>query len=322
VTRVIRIQTTGGPDVLEHAEFELAPPASGEVRVRHTAVGVNFVDCYQRSGLYPVELPAVLGVEAAGVVEAVGDGVELTVGARVGYADAGLGAYADARNVTATRLVTLPDDISDATAAAVLLKGMTAEYLVRRTYEVRAGDSVLVFAAAGGVGSILGQWLKALGARAIGVVGTEEKAAFARQHGYADVLVGYADLAVKVRELTGGRGVPVVYDSVGKDTLHASLDCLSTRGVLVSFGNSSGKADAVEPAILAQKGSVYLTRPRLSDYVRSREELTLSAESIFTLVRQGVVNVHVGQRFALADAAEAHRALESRATTGASLLFP
>jgi NADPH:quinone reductase len=322
VTRVIRIQTTGGPDVLEHAELELAPPASGEVRVRHTAVGVNFVDCYQRSGLYPVELPAVLGVEAAGVVEAVGDGVELTVGARVGYADAGLGAYADARNVTAARLVTLPDDISDATAAAVLLKGMTAEYLVRRTYEVRAGDSVLVFAAAGGVGSILGQWLKALGARAIGVVGTEEKAAFARQHGYADVLVGYADLALKVRELTGGRGVPVVYDSVGKDTLHASLDCLSARGVLVSFGNSSGKPDAVEPAILAQKGSVYLTRPRLSDYVRTREELTLSAESIFTLVRQGVVNVHVGQRFALADAAEAHRALESRATTGASLLFP
>jgi NADPH:quinone reductase len=322
VTRVIRIQTTGGPDVLELAEVELAPPAHGEVRVRHTAVGVNFVDCYQRSGLYPVELPAVLGVEAAAVVEAVGEGVELAVGTRVAYADAGLGAYADARNVTAARLLTLPDDISDATAAAVLLKGMTAEYLVRRTYEVRAGDSVLVFAAAGGVGLILGQWLKALGARPIGVVGSEEKAALARQHGYADVLVGFADLVSKVRELTGGRGVPVVYDSIGKDTLHASLDCLSVRGVLVSFGNSSGKPDPVEPAILAQKGSVYLTRPRLADYVRTREELTLSAESIFTLVRQGVVNVHVGQRFALADAAEAHRALESRATTGACLLFP
>jgi NADPH2:quinone reductase len=308
--------------VLELAEVELAPPARGEVRVRHTAIGVNFVDCYHRSGLYPLDVPAVLGVEAAAVVEAVGEGVELAVGSRVAYADAGLGAYADARNVVAARLVSLPEDISDATAAAVLLKGMTAEYLVRRTYEVRAGDSVLVLAAAGGVGSILGQWLKALGARAIGVVGTEEKAALARQHGYADVLVGHADLAAKVRELTGGRGVPVVYDSVGRDTLEASLDCLAPRGVLVSFGNSSGKPNAVEPTTLAQNGSVYLTRPRLADYVRTREELTLSAESIFTLVRQGIVNVHVGQRFALADAAQAHRALESRSTTGASLLFP
>jgi NADPH2:quinone reductase len=314
--------STGGPEVLELAEVELAPPARGEVRVRHTAIGVNFVDCYHRSGLYPVDLPAVLGVEAAAVVEAAGEDVDLAVGARVAYADAGLGAYADARNVVAARLVSLPDDISDASAAAVLLKGMTAEYLVRRTYEVRAGDSVLVLAAAGGVGSILGQWLKALGARAIGVVGTDQKAALARQHGYADVLIGHANLAAKVRELTGGRGVPVVYDSVGRDTLEASLDCLAPRGVLVSFGNSSGKPNAVEPTILAQKGSVYLTRPRLADYVRSREELTLSAESIFTLVRQGIVNVHVGQRFALADAAQAHRALESRATTGASLLFP
>lgn len=307
---------------MELADVELAPPAPGEARVRHSAIGVNFVDCYHRSGLYPVELPAVLGAEAAAVVEAVGDGVELAVGTRVAYADAGLGAYAEARNVRADRLVTLSDDISDATAAAVLLKGMTAEYLVRRTYEVRAGDSVLVLAAAGGVGSILGPWLKALGARAIGVVGSEEKAVLARQNGYADVLVGHSDLAAKVRELTGGRGVPVVYDSVGRDTFEASLDCLAPRGMLVSFGNASGKANAFEPAILAQKGSVYLTRPRLADYVRTREELTLSAESIFTLVRQGIVNVNVGQRFALPDAAQAHRALESRATTGSTLLFP
>ena len=302
--------------------MELGPPARGEARVRHTAVGVNFVDCYHRSGVYPVQLPSVLGAEAAAVVEAVGDGVDLAIGTRVAYADAWLGAYSDARNVPADRLVTLTDDISDATAAAVLLKGMTAEYLVRRTYEVRAGDSVLVLAAAGGVGSILGQWLKALGARAIGVVGSEQKAVLARQNGYADVIVGYGDIAAKVRELTGGRGVPVVYDSVGRDTLEASLDSLAVRGVLVSFGNASGKPNAVEPATLAQKGSVYLTRPRLADYIRTREELTLSAESIFTLVRQGVVNVHVGQRFALADAAQAHRTLESRSTTGSSLLFP
>lgn len=307
---------------MELAEVELAPPAPGEARVRHSAIGVNFVDCYHRSGLYPVELPAVLGVEAAAVVEEVGEGVELAVGTRVAYADAGLGAYADARNVRADRLVTLSDDITDATAAAVILKGMTAEYLVRRAYEVRAGDSVLVLAAAGGVGSILGPWLKALGARAIGVVGSEEKAVLARANGYADVLVGHAELAAKVRELTGGRGVPVVYDSVGRDTFEASLDCLAPRGLLVSFGNASGKANALEPAILAQKGSVYLTRPRLADYVRSREELTLSAESIFTLVRQGIVNVHVGQRFGLADAAQAHRSLEARATTGSTLLFP
>lgn len=322
MTRVIRIESTGGPENLQLAEVELAPLARGEARVRHTAIGVNFVDCYHRSGLYPLELPAVLGVEAAAVVEAVGEGVELAVGTRVAYADAGLGAYSEARNVNADRLVTLTADISDEAAAAVLLKGMTAEYLVRRTYEVRAGDSVLVHAAAGGVGSVLGQWLKALGARAIGVVGSEEKAALARQHGYADVIVGRGELASKVRELTGGRGVPVVYDSIGKDTLQASLDCLSPRGVLVSFGNASGKADALEPAILAQKGSLYLTRPRLADYVRTREELTLSAESIFTLVRQGIVKVHIGQRFALADAAQAHRALESRSTTGASLLLP
>jgi len=302
--------------------MELPPPARGEVRVRHTAIGVNFVDVYHRSGIYAVDLPAVLGVEAAAVVEGVGEGVELAVGTRVAYADAGRGAYADARNVAADRLVTLPDEVTDATAAAVLLKGMTAEYLVRRTYEVRAGDSVLVLAAAGGVGTIIGQWLKALGARAIGVVGSEEKAALARQHGYSDVLIGHADLAAKVRELTGGRGVPVVYDSVGKDTLHASLDCLAPRGVLVSFGNASGKPDAVEPGTLAQKGSVYLTRPRLADYVRTREELTLSAQSIFTLVQQGVVNVHVGQRFALTDVVQAHRALEARSSTGSTLLFP
>lgn len=322
MTRVIRIESTGGPEVLQLADVELPPPARGEARVRHTAIGVNFVDCYHRSGLYAVDLPAVLGVEAAAVVEAVGEGVELAVGTRVAYADAGLGAYSEARNVNAQRLVTLTSDIGDDVAAAVLLKGMTAEYLVRRTYEVRAGDSVLVLAAAGGVGSILGQWLKALGARAIGVVGSEEKAALARQHGYADVIVGHGELAMKVRELTGGRGVPVVYDSIGRDTLEASLDCLAPRGVLVSFGNASGKANAVEPAILAQKGSVYLTRPRLADYVHTREELTLSAESIFTLVRQGIVKTHVGQRFALAEAARAHHALESRTTTGSTLLLP
>jgi NADPH2:quinone reductase len=318
MTRAIRIHTVGGPEVMQIDEIELHEPGPGEIRVRHTAIGVNYLDTYHRSGLYPLELPSTLGVEAAGVVEAVGPDVSLNLGARVAYATGGVGAYADARNVRADQVLAIPESVSDEVAAAVLLKGLTVEYLLRRANVVSPGDTVLFHAAAGGVGLIAGQWLRAMGAHAIGVVGTEEKAALAREHGYEHVLLAGTDIAARVRELTGGQGVPVVYDSVGKATFESSLDCRMPRGLMVSFG----KPDPVDPLTLSRKGSLYLTRPTLMDYTRTRAELAAAGDAVFTVVQNGVVRALIGQRFPLAEAGEAHRTLESRRSTGSTLLFP
>lgn len=323
MTRLVRIVTPGGPDALELAETELPPPAPGQARVRHTAIGVNFIDTYHRSGLYTLPLPAVLGSEASGVVEAVGEGVDLPLGARVAYASAGPGAYADARIVDASRLLLLPDDISDETAAAALLKGLTAEYLIRRTYRVERGDDVLFHAAAGGVGLIACQWLRALGARVIGSVGSDDKARLAAENG-CDHPVVYTreDFVARTREITGGRGVRVAYDSVGKTTLMGSLACVMPRGMLVSFGNASGKPDPIDVLALAQAGSVYLTRPVLNHYVASRDELVSAGNALFDVLRSGAVKARVHERFPLSEARAAHRALESRNTKGALLLIP
>jgi NADPH2:quinone reductase len=321
MTRAVLIERTGGPEVLELRSIDLPAPGPGEVRVRHTAIGVNFIDTYHRSGLYKLPLPAVLGSEAAGVVEERGPGVDLAVGTRVGYATAGNGAYAEARIVAAERLVPLPDSIDDDVAAAVLLKGMTAEFLVRRTFPVTAGMTVLLHAAAGGVGLIASQWMKALGARVLGVVGSEEKAKLARDHGCAEIIMsGREDIAKRVRELTAGRGVAVVYDSVGKATFSASLDSLASRGLLVSYGNASGKPDPIDPLVLSQKGSLYLTRPTLFEYVRTRDELLASAAALFEQLTSGAIRVRIGQRFPLESVAAAHKALESRETTGSTIL--
>jgi NADPH2:quinone reductase len=321
MTRAVLVTRTGGPEVLELGTIDLPPPGPGQARVRHTVIGVNMLDTYHRSGLYKLELPAVLGTEAAGIVEAVGEGTGLSVGMRVGYAATAPGAYAEARIMPADRLVRLPDSVSDETAAAVLLKGMTAEFLVRRTYAVRSGNTVLLHAAAGGVGLIAGQWLRALGARVIGVVSTEAKAKLARENGCTDVLMsGEDDIAKRVRELTGGRGVDVVYDSVGKATFAASLDALAPRGMLVAFGNSSGRVEPFDPLLLAQKGSLFLTRPTLGHYTGTTDELRASAAAVFAAIERGAVRVLVGQRFPLNEAGAAHRALESRATVGSTLL--
>jgi NADPH:quinone reductase len=322
MTRAIRFSRTGGPDVLELEEISLPEPKAGEALVRHRAIGVNFIDTYHRSGLYSVPLPSGLGSEAAGVVEQVGPGVTtVRVGERVAYATAGIpAAYSEARVLAADRLVPVPDDISDEVAAAALLKGMTAEFLIHRTFPVQPGQTVLFHAAAGGVGSIACQWLNTLGAHVIGTVGSEAKVDSARRHGCHDVLVtGAGKFAERVRELTSGRGVPVVFDSIGKATFLESLDCLEPRGMLVSFGNASGKPEPLDIALLAQKGSLYVTRPTLFSYAATREALLSSASSLFQAIRDGL-KVEIGQRFPLAKAGDAHRALESRGTVGSTLL--
>lgn len=325
MANAIRFHRHGGPEVLRYEAVEVGPPGPGEVLVRHRAVGVNFIDTYHRSGLYPVpSLPSGLGSEAAGVLEAVGEGVEeLSVGQRVAYATGPLGAYAEKRVVPADRVVPLPDAISDEVAAASMLKGMTVEYLVRRTYRVQGGETVLWHAAAGGVGLIACQWLKHLGAKVIGTVSSDEKAELARAHG-CDHTIVYTreDVVARVREITGGAGLPVVYDAVGRATFSASLDCLRPRGMLVSFGNASGKPEPFDVGVLAQKGSLYLTRPSLVTYTATREELLASARTLFDVITRGAVKIEINQRFALEDAADAHRALESRATTGATVLLP
>lgn len=322
-TRAIRIHRHGGPEVLTLEEIPLAPPGPGEARVRQTAVGLNFIDVYVRTGLYPTPLPAVLGQEGAGVVESLGDGVtEVAVGDRVAYAGVP-GAYAQARNVAAASLVRLPRGVSDETAAAAMLKGGTAEFLLRRTYPVKAGDVVVFHAAAGGVGLIACQWAKHLGATVIGTVGSDAKAELARAHGCDHVVVTSREaIATRVRELTGGRGADVVYDSVGTDTFEASLDCLKPRGMMVSFGNASGPVPPFAPLLLSQKGSLYFTRPTMRSYQSTRAEVEAAAEALFDVVLRGVVRVEVRQRYALTDVARAHADLEGRRTTGATVLLP
>jgi NADPH2:quinone reductase len=321
---MVRVHETGGPEVLRFEEVEVGEPGPGQVRLRQSAVGLNFIDVYFRTGLYPAPgLPFTPGQEGSGVVEAVGDGVsEVKVGDRVAYAPV-LGAYAEARLIPANRLVALPDGISDKQAAAMMLKGMTAEYLLRRTFPVKAGQTILFHAAAGGVGLIACQWAKHLGALVIGTVGSEAKAELARAHG-CDFPIRYDrdDVVAWVRELTDGKGVSVVYDSVGKSTFEQSLDCLAPFGMLVTFGQSSGNIPPLNLGILSQKGSLYVTRPTLVTYNAAREDLLASAKALFDVVQSGAVKIEINQTFALRDAAEAHRALEGRRTTGSTLLLP
>jgi NADPH:quinone reductase len=322
--KAIRFATTGGPEVLSLQEVELAAPGPGQVRVRAKAIGVNFIDTYHRSGLYKLAMPSGLGSEAAGVVEALGAGVTtVKEGERVAYCTAPLGAYAEAHTVPAARLVKLPDYVSDEEAAAAMLKGLTVQYLLKQTFKVQPGMTILFHSAAGGVGLIAGQWARHLGVRVIGTVGSEAKIALAKANGYGTVLnLRRDDWVAKVREATGGLGVPVVYDSVGKDTFPGSLDCLAPRGMMVSFGNSSGPVPAFAPAILSAKGSLFLTRPTLFHYADTPEKLQAMADDLFAVLRSGAVKITINQRFALADARLAHAALQSRQTTGATILIP
>lgn len=327
LTHAIRFSAHGGPEVLRWETVDLPDPGPGELRIRHQAIGVNFIDTYHRTGLYPVALPSGLGQEGAGVVEAVGPGVtEFRPGDRVAYCGGALspvGTYSEVRNFPAERAVRLPDDISFETAAAVMLKGLTAQFLVRRTHRVQPGDTVLIHAAAGGVGLLLVQWAKRLGATVIATAGNDEKAELVRAHG-ADHVIVYTreNFTERTRALTNGCGVDVVYDSVGRATFLGSLDSLRPLGLMVSFGNASGKVEPFDIGLLAQKGSLFLTRPTLFTYIARREDLLAMAEELFAAIRQGWLDVKIGQRFPLSQAAEAHRALESRRTIGATLLLP
>ncbi len=321
--RAIRFDQTGGPEVLQLLDIETPQLKPGQILVRHQAIGINFIDTYQRSGLYPMKLPSGLGSEAAGVVEAVGDGVtRFKVGDLAAYAGTP-GAYSEANAVSAERAVRIPDGVDVRTAAAALLKGMTVEFLIRRLHRVEAGDHVLVHAAAGGVGQIMVQWLKALGAVVIATVGSDAKAARVRELG-ADHVILYRDqdVAAEVRRITDGKGVPVAYDSVGKDAFEGTLKSLARRGLFVSFGNASGPPPAIEARQLMVNGSLFFTRPTMGDYQATTEELDASAAALFEMIVSGQVTIEIGQTFPLADAADAHRALESRATVGASLLIP
>ncbi|HWY61935.1 MAG TPA: quinone oxidoreductase [Rhizomicrobium sp.] len=322
--KAIRFQKPGGLEVLEYQDYDLPPPAAGQVRLRHTAIGVNFIDTYYRSGLYPLPLPSGLGSEAAGVVEALGEGVShFKIGERVGYCWGAIGSYAEAANVGADKLVRLPDGISDEIAAASLLKGMTAQYLLRRIHKVLPGETIVFHAAAGGVGQIACQWAKHLGVIVIGSTTSPDKVALARANGCAHVLdTREAGWEKKVREITGGKGVPVVYDSIGKDTFLAGLDCLSPRGMMVTYGNSSGPVAPFAPGILAAKGSLFVTRPTLAHYVGTPKELQDTADDLFGVIQSGIVKVAVNQRFALKDAAKAQEELTARKTTGATVLIP
>ena len=323
-THAIRIHAYGGPEVLRYETVDLPDPGAGDARVRHTAIGVNFIDTYHRSGLYPMEFPAGLGAEGAGVVEAVGAGVtEVRPGDRVVYTGVPPGSYAACRNLPAWKLAPIPDGISDEQAAAVFLKGLTAWYLLRRSYPVKNGDPVLLYAAAGGVGSLASQWAQHLGATVIGVVSTEAKAAMALAHGCAHVVMADSkDVPGKVRALTGGEGVAAVYDSIGRDTFMTSLDCLRPHGVMVTFGNASGPVAPFAPAELAKRHSLYVTRPILFDFIATRRDLLGAAEELFAVVASGVVSISINQRYTLAEAAQAHIDLESRKTTGSTILIP
>ena len=322
--KAIRFHQTGGPEVLQCVEAAIGEPAAGEARVRHTAIGVNFIDTYHRTGLYPLPLPSGLGGEAAGMVEAVGPGVtHVQPGDRVGYAGGPPGSYAEVRVLPADRLLKLPAGISDQQAAAMLLKGMTAQYLIRRTYRVQPGETVLFHAAAGGVGLIACQWLKALGATVIGTVGSEEKAQLAKAHGCEHVIhYRVEDVAKRVREITGGEGVPVVYDSVGQSTFAGSLDSLRPRGLLVSFGNASGPVQPFPLSLLTQKGSLYVTRPTLATYTATRDELEATARELFDIVQSGQVQIAVHHTYKLQNVQQVHADLESRRTTGSVIMLP
>ncbi|MCP5451482.1 MAG: quinone oxidoreductase [Gammaproteobacteria bacterium] len=323
--KAIRIHEHGGPEVLRWEEVEVGEPGPGQLRVRHGAVGLNYIDVYHRTGLYPLpSLPWTLGMEGAGQVEAVGEGVtEFKPGDRIAYASPPVGAYAEVRLIPADRVVALPDAIDDRTAAAMMLQGMTAQYLLRRTYRVQAGDAILLHAAAGGVGLIASQWARHLGAIVIGTVGNDEKAELARAHGCHHVIVyNRENFTERVREITGGQGVAAVYDSVGKDTFMGSLDCLRPLGMMVSFGNASGPVPPFEPAILAAKGSLFFTRPTLMTYTAQRADLLASAAELFEVVSSGAVRIEVRQTYPLAETARAHRDLEARQTTGSTVLLP
>jgi len=319
----IRIHETGGPEKMRWEEVRVETPGPGQVLVRNTAIGLNYIDTYHRSGLYPVALPATLGMEGAGIVETVGPKVSgFKAGERVAYAQP-IGAYAEWVLRPADRLVKIPAGIGDKVAAAMMLKGMTAQYLLRRTYKVRAGDTILVHAAAGGVGQILCQWAKHLGATVIGTVGSDEKAKLAKKAGCRHVIVTASEkFPERVKEITKGAGVPVVYDGIGKDTFMGSLDCLAPLGLMVSYGSASGAVPPFELAILSQKGSLFLTRPTLMTYTAKREDLLKSAAELFSVVKKGAVKIIINQTYPLKEAAQAHRDLESRKTTGSTVLLP
>ncbi|MSO84326.1 MAG: quinone oxidoreductase [Rhodospirillales bacterium] len=324
MTKAMRIHQTGGPEVLRWEDVSVGEPGPGQIRIRHTAIGLNFIDTYHRSGVYPVTLPSGIGSEGAGVVTAVGKGVkEFKKGDRVAYASPPVGAYSEERLMPADRVVKIPAGISDRTAAAMMLKGMTAQYLIRRTYKVKKGETVLLHAAAGGVGLIACQWLKALGVKVIGTVGSKEKAALAKKHGCTwPIVYTEEDFLEAVKKITKGKGVPVVYDGVGKAVFAKSLDCLSPRGLMVNFGNASGVVDPVPPGILAAKGSIYLTRPTLITHVAKRKDLVATANDLFKMVKSGKIKIRIDQEYALKDAARAHADLESRRTTGSTILIP
>jgi NADPH2:quinone reductase len=320
----IRIHQTGGPEVLRWEEVAVPAPAAGEATIRHHAIGLNFIDTYHRTGLYPLPLPSGLGLEGAGVVEAVGAGVtEVRIGDRVAYAGGPVGAYAEVRNIPSHRLLVLPESIPFDTAAAMMLQGLTSAYLLRRTYRVQAGDPVLIHAAAGGVGLIACQWAKALGLQLIGTAGSDAKCQLALEHGAAHA-INYAkeDFAARVKQITGGQGVKVVYDSVGKDTWEGSLNCLRPFGLMASFGNASGPVPPFAPGILGAKGSLYVTRQTLFTHIATREATQAMADDLFEVVESGKVKIRIDQRYPLADVAQAHRDLEARKTTGCSVLLP
>ncbi|MQA21167.1 MULTISPECIES: quinone oxidoreductase [Telluria group] len=324
MTKAIRINRVGGPEVMELVDVELGPPGPGEAQVRHEAIGLNFIDVYFRTGLYPQPLPGGLGMEGAGVVEAVGEGVtEVQVGDRVAYAGRPIGAYAEARNMPASQLLVLPEKIGFDTAAAMMLQGLTVQYLFHRTVPLKAGDTILFHAAAGGVGLIACQWAKVMGVTLIGTVGSEEKAALATENG-AHHVINYnkENFTERVKEITGGKGVSAVYDSIGKDTFIGSLDCLQPLGTMVSFGNASGPVPPFSLGELASRGSLFITRPSLMSYMAKREDLEAAAKSLFGVVASGEVKIDIRQRYALADVAQAHTELEARKTTGSSILLP
>ena len=324
MTKAIRIHETGGPEVLTWQDIQLGDPKSGQVRLKHTAIGLNFIDCYHRSGLYPVELPLTLGSEAAGIIEAIGPDVSgLKIGQRVAYAGGQTGSYCEARNINANVLIPLPENIKDQDAAAMMLKGMTAHMLMFKCYKVKKGDTILVHAAAGGVGSIMCQWANTIGATVIGTVGSDQKAEKANKNGcHYPINYSKDDFSKRVFEITNGVGVPVVYESIGKTTYEKSMDCLSNFGILVNYGNASGPIPAIEPLELMRRGSLALSRPTLFNYTSNLKDRQNAARALFKVVASGKVNIEIGQTYSLSETRAAHIALESRQTTGSTVLIP